>query len=202
MLACSGVQAQQEPETATKPSSDAKADEKKAPAEVEKKSDAKADGAATEGKDVITHSFHRSEPDQKVNEAFGADLMTVIKSADKVELVTVSVGKNADAKKTLQGHEVTGEPVIMDDAAVRQLRQLIYADDTHMFNANSRCRFRPSHGVIFHAGEKTASVLIAAPRCPKWSFSTDPKRTIITVRKAKAADIASVIGTNKEGESK
>ena len=106
-----------------------------------------------------------------------------------------------DAKRHLQRHEIKGDPVALSAETLKALQALIVSKDSHVFGARARCRFRPKHGIIFYKGEQTTSVLIAAPRCAKWSFQKEPKRKIIDIRKPAGQTLADLISQAKGGGS-
>ena len=117
-----------------------------------------------------------------VEKALGGVGLQIIKGADRAELVEVASNKNPDAKQHLQEHEVKSAPIALSAEALKTVQGMIGAKETHVFGARARCRFRPTHGLIFFRGEQKTSVLIAAPRCAKWSFENEPKRKIVDIR--------------------
>jgi hypothetical protein len=194
-LACSSVQAQQ--------------GEKQEPAPVAEQSNSKAedDKPVTQPPaDDVTKAADAStsavSPDPAVLTKIGAASLDIIAGADRAELVEVATSKNPDAKSHLQEHEIKSAPVALSAEMLTQFRTSIFTKATHILGARARCRYRPTHGLIFYQGEQKTSVLIAAPKCSKWSFEGTPKRRIIDIRKAAGKTLAEHIEKIKGGDAK
>ena len=86
---------------------------------------------------------------------------------------------------------------------IQKLEAKIMLDPkSHVFGARARCRFRPKVALLFHHSGQKTGVLVAGPKCSKWSFDLAGKIKILDLRKPTGERIMTLLDGTLQGTSK
>ena len=130
----------------------------------------------------------------------GAELAHGISGAKSVSVA--KAGSRSDAPDAIQGLMRDGESVMLSTRQAGTLKRLMLTPKTHVFGARARCRYRPKYIVTFKGAEKSHSILLSSPKCPKWSFKAHPKRKILDIRKPNGNAIVALVKSALAGGKK
>jgi hypothetical protein len=118
----------------------------------------------------------------------------LVHQAERVEIVAVKSIRQPETNGVL-GHEIVGEKKLLTSEQVMALKEILHNKESHVLGARARCRFRPTHGLIFGGGKEELALLVNAGRCPKWGYKHGKRIKAIDLRKPAAAGLRSLIAT-------
>ena len=116
----------------------------------------------------------------------------LVHQAERVEIVAVKSIRQPEANGVL-GHGIVGEKKLLTSEQVMALKEILHNKESHVLGARARCRFRPTHALIFAGGEEQLALLVNGGRCPKWGYKHGKKIKAIDLRKPAAAGLRSLI---------
>jgi len=130
----------------------------------------------------------------------GSELAHAIARAKSVSVA--KAGARSNAPDAVQGLAKDGESVMLSAKQAGTLKRLMLSPKTHIFGARARCRYRPRYIVTFKGAEKSHSILLSSPKCPKWSFKAHPKRKILDIRKPNGNTMVALVKSALTGGKK
>ena len=112
--------------------------------------------------------------DAAVANFLGADIVDIIAAADRVESFQLEA-KTDVIEPAVQGYAVLEKGPNLSVGQVEKIRALIFAEASYLLDTSKRCPFLADAGLVFHAGERQASVVLSQS-CKLWGFTRAAER--------------------------
>lgn len=123
---------------------------------------------------AICTSLRAAPIDAAVANFLGDDMLDILSSADRVESFQLEA-KTDVTDPSVQGYAVRETGPTLTIGQVERFRTLIFAESSYLFDKTKRCPFLADAGLVFHAGERQASIVISQS-CMLWSFARAAER--------------------------
>jgi hypothetical protein len=113
------------------------------------------------------------EPNKKVGDFLGADIVEILNNATKVEVFRVQrEAKPGD--EAIGGYKITGKGKEQGKDFVAGIRAIAFDEKTYNFESAKLCEFDPGVAYKFISGEKSC-VLLLCFVCKELQFQFEPK---------------------------
>jgi hypothetical protein len=112
--------------------------------------------------------------DAKITSLVGAHVIEVLKAPDQIdifELGPMSTGQGGG----ISGYSIVRKLETSDRLVIAQLLSLALDDQSHVFDIQKKCRFRPNTGIRVSRQTDHVNVLLAMD-CKQWMFDSGDKQ--------------------------
>ena len=118
----------------------------------------------------------------RLAESLGTTEFRKIYRGDSISLYRLGAPNSGDVQ--IAGQAVLEGPIVLKDKDFASIRSFLLNDEHFIFDANVRCRLRPTHALLIWMNGKEIQVLFSnRGKCPNIGFQSQAGKKILSLSK-------------------